>query len=594
MASKTQDRNQHQTEGVFVIEPKLPRLLKELWLEMPHASHSLFSLLVFIAIITSIAEIFSLGAIIPFVTVLIDPDTIQKNSYFSSLFDSFNIKSSTQIVVSIAIIFGLSAVLVGLLRLTLLNLTYKFTTIVGIHLGGNALSKTLYQHYDIHINKNSSEIISVITQKITIATEIITSVVTVITSAILLLSISALLIYVNSYIAIATFLFFGAAYLLVIKKSKRKLLSNSKIISDEQTYAVRIVQESLGSIRDILMDGTQNLYCEEYIKSIRRLKEAYAENVFINQAPRYLMETLGLSFVALCVLFRADQSNELAQALPMVGVFGLAAQRMLPLMQQIYGNWAVIAGSNASLIDALVLLKQEPGMVIENVEPHPFIEGVVFDNVYFRYRNQKKYVLEKISLTIKKGEWIGVIGTTGSGKSTFIDLLMGLIFPTQGAIIIDGLLMQYPFLNRWKKSIAHVPQQIFLIDGTIAQNIAFSIAKDKINLNKVKEAARLSLMTEFIEGLPNQYDEIIGERGSRLSGGQKQRLGIARALYKDSAILILDEATSALDQDTESAVMKNIASLSAKVTIIMVTHRKASLNECDRVITIGPKGVDCN
>jgi ATP-binding cassette subfamily B protein len=262
-------------------------------------------------------------------------------------------------------------------------------------------------------------------------------------------------------------------------------------------------------------------------------------------------------------------------------------------MQQIYGNWASISGSRAALVDVLGLLDQPLPTEASQPEPAPLVlnDAVRFNDVRFRYGDAGPWVLNGINLVVPKGARIGFVGSTGSGKSTALDLLMGLLDPTQGEILVDGRPISGDLKRAWQRTIAHVPQNIFLSDSTVAENIAFGVSPDKIDYDRVRKAAEQARIAEFIESRPEGYGAFVGERGVRLSGGQRQRIGIARALYKQASVLVFDEATSALDNETEQAVMQAIEGLSQDLTIVIIAHRLSTLKSCTQIVELADGGI---
>jgi ABC-type multidrug transport system fused ATPase/permease subunit len=286
----------------------------------------------------------------------------------------------------------------------------------------------------------------------------------------------------------------------------------------------------------------------------------------------------------------------LVEALPVLGALALGAQRLLPLMQSIYQGWAQVLGGRQLLDDVLGFLDlpvHDRDLPRAPVTPLPFRRDLVLRDVNFRYGPDLPKVLDGVTLRIAKGERIGLIGKTGSGKSTLMDLIMGLLEPTTGELRVDGQLLHASSIRAWQAQIAHVPQAIYLADGTIAENIAFGLEPDRIDMDRVREASRQAEVASFVEGLAEKYDTLVGERGVRLSGGQRQRIGLARALYRRASVLVLDEATSALDTETEAAVMESIRGLGREMTILIVAHRLSTVAMCDRVFRIeGHKAIE--
>ena len=293
------------------------------------------------------------------------------------------------------------------------------------------------------------------------------------------------------------------------------------------------------------------------------------------------------------------QRSSSAAVIPLLGALALGAQRLLPALQQIYSSWASLKSYNAAIKAVLDMLNQPLPPQVGVAEPLPFREGLRMEGVYFRYGPEQPEVLQGLDLEIRSGERIGLIGTTGSGKSTTVDLLMGLLVPTSGNVLVDGADLhdlEIPeLLVAWRASIAHVPQSIYLTDSSIAENIAFGVPRQQIDLARVKDAAAQAQIASFIESIPEGYSSFVGERGIRLSGGQRQRIGIARALYKQARVLVFDEATSALDTVTEEAVMTAINGHTQSLTLIMIAHRLSTIQRCDRVIQISQGSVvaDC-
>ena len=282
------------------------------------------------------------------------------------------------------------------------------------------------------------------------------------------------------------------------------------------------------------------------------------------------------------------KAGGIATALPVLGALALGAQRLLPAMQLTYSAWASIVGSHASLIDTIALLDQPLPTDILQPAPAPLIfqKNIQFKSARFRYTSDGPWVLDGINLVIAKGSRVGFVGSTGSGKSTMLDLLMGLLVPTEGELMVDGQHINGNRISAWQRTIAHVPQSIYLADTTLAENIALGVPRNSIDLQRVHQASRQAQIADFIESRPEGYNTFVGERGVRLSGGQRQRIGIARALYKQASVLVFDEATSALDNSTEQSVMDAIDGLGSDLTILLIAHRLTTVRHCDTVIEL--------
>lgn len=449
--------------------------------------------------------------------------------------------------------------------------------------------RTLYQPYRVHVARNSSEVISGITIKTsTVILGVLFPLLILVSSTVVLAAVVLLLVAIDPVIAIFSAIGFGASYLLITLFSRNRLRRNSLSIATEQTQLFKTLQEGLGGIRDVLLDGTQPLYCDLYHRADSSLRKAQGSNTFISASPRFAMEVLGMTLIAFLAYGVSIQAGGLTAALPILGALAMGAQRLIPALQQSYASWSTIAGSHASLVDTLELLDQPlpPEAFAPPPEPLSFHDVIRFDAVYFRYTRDGPWVLEGLNLQIPKGARIGLVGATGSGKSTALDLLMGLLEPTKGLVAVDNQPITGSRLRAWQRNIAHVPQSVYLADASLAENIAFGVPIAEIDMARVREVARLAQLAAFIESGKGGYQALVGERGVRLSGGQRQRIGIARALYKKAKVLVFDEATSALDNVTEQAVMDAIENLDRELTILVIAHRLTTIQRCDRVIEL--------
>jgi ATP-binding cassette subfamily B protein len=463
----------------------------------------------------------------------------------------------------------------------------------GADLSINIYRRTLYQSYAVHCARNSSEVIDGISGKANgVIYSIIVPTLTLISSSVMLIAILIALLAVQPVIALVAFGGFGLIYIVIVRLTRKQLMADSKCVARESTQVIKSLQEGLGGIRDVLIDGSQETYCEIYRNADAPLRRAQGNSLFISASPRYGMEALGMLLIAALAYSLAQQVDGIAKAIPILGALALGAQRLLPVLQQAYGSWTQINSGQASLKDTLQLLDQPlPDYANQSIKQLPFNQSIILRQLSFRYTDQAPYVLNQLNLTITKGSRVGFIGTTGSGKSTLLDMVMGLLQPTNGLLEIDGLPITPANHRAWQSHIAHVPQAIFLADSTIAENIAFGIPKDQIDHSRVKRAAEQAQISESIESWPKQYETFVGERGIRLSGGQRQRIGIARALYKQADVIIFDEATSALDSETEQAVMQAIENLNKKLTLLIIAHRLTTLKNCTNIVELDKGGI---
>tara|TARA_B110001450_G_scaffold218812_2_gene213484 strand:- start:5032 stop:6837 length:1806 start_codon:yes stop_codon:yes gene_type:complete len=567
----------------------LPNLLKRLWHHLTQRRQRQFGLLMGLMLVSAVAEVVSLGAVLPFLGILVAPDIVFNHPFVADVALAWGVTSADQLVLPLTVAFSAAALIAGSIRILLLWVTTRFAFATGADLSIKVYRRTLYQPYWVHMTRNSSEVISGITNKVNgVVNGVVLPLLTLVSSTVLVVAIMLALITIDPVVASVAAIGFGASYALTTWMSRRRLHRNSQCIAIEHTQVVKALQEGLGGIRDVLLDGSQPVYCDIYRQADHPLRRAQGSNIFIGGSPRFAMEALGMVLIAALAYVLSRQVGGIATALPVLGALALGAQRLLPALQQTYGAWASIAGSHVLLVDTIELLDQPlpADLLVPAPAPLLFQSAIRFDAVRFRYADDHPWVLDGLNLSIFRGARVGFVGSTGSGKSTTLDLLMGLLTPTEGELLVDGQPISDIRVRAWQQTIAHVPQSIYLSDATLAENIAFGVPPDTIDLDRVQKAARQAQLADFIESSPEGYQAYVGERGIRLSGGQRQRIGIARALYKQASVLVFDEATSALDSATEQSVMDAIEGLSSNLTILLIAHRLTTVRRCDTIVEL--------
>ncbi len=566
------------------------RVLFGLWKHLRKKRKIQLFALLLIMLLSALAEVFSLASVIPFLAVLTDTDVLWNIEVIKKISSYVGIDTAEGLFLPVILIFGLAAITAAFIRLCNIRLNHMLAAAIGSDISIESYKRTLNQPYSVHIDRNSSFVITAITTQTDLSVCVVNFTLQLIASLFISIAILITLLITNWQIAIISASVFGMAYLMLALTAKRKLYSNSKYIAQSMKLQLKTLQEGLGGIRDIILNDSQ----EHYINIFRQIdipkRQKQAENESLQQIPRYAFEALGLVLIASFAYYLVNISSTRANIIPLLGAIALGAQRLLPAMQQVYSSWASIKSLTASVVDVQKMLNQPINSNHKHNKNIEFNNNINIVNLTFKYKNMIEPVINNISLNIKKGECIGIVGETGSGKTTLIDILMGLLEPTDGKILIDQRNIyegnKYSLIKSWRSLIAHIPQDIYLADTTVAENIAFGINSNDIDITKVKDAARKAKIDNFIEQTLGGYNSYIGERGLRISGGQKQRIGIARALYKQSKLLILDEATSALDDAFEKKVMDSIYNLDDNLTIIMIAHRISTLSKCDRIIHI--------
>lgn len=567
----------------------MTQLLQRLLLHISPRRRGQIVILLFLMIFASFAEIISIGAVLPFLAVLVDPGRVFYHPNAQSIIAAMDILEPQQLLLPLTIAFSVASLISGVMRLLLLWATTRLAHAVGADFSISIYRRTLYQSYSVHVARNSSELINGIREKSSSAVTVIYMTLNLISSSVTLIAILIAFLTVEPITALLAFGGFGLIYAFIIQFNRNQLLINSQIIARESTSVIKSLQEGLGGIRDVLIDGSQEIYCKNYRNADLPLRRAQGNSSFISSSPRFGVEVLGVLLISALAYSLARQSDGITKAIPILGALALGAQRLLPALQQAYSAWSTIQGSHESLKDTIKLLDQElPDYADQPKSLHlPFQRQINLKQISFRYSPETPWVLQNLDLTIAKGNRIGFIGATGSGKSTLLDIVMGLLQPTTGIIQVDGESITIANKRAWQAHIAHVPQVIFLADGTIEENIAFGLPKDQIDHDRVKKAAEQAQIASSIESWPRKYQTFVGERGIRLSGGQRQRIGIARALYKKADVIIFDEATSALDNETEQSVIQAIEGLSEDLTLLIIAHRLTTLRNCTQIVELG-------
>jgi len=568
----------------------LPQLLRRLWPHIDRRRRLQFGLLFLLMMVASFAEVLSIGAVLPFLGILTTPEMIFGHPNAQPLIQFFSFTEPKQLLLPLTIIFAFSALLSGFLRLMLLWTQTHLSQSIGADFSLNIYRKTLFQSYAVHISQNSSEVVAGVRSKANaLVSLVILPIMVIVSSFLMLLLIMIALLAIEPIIAMSSFMGFGVIYLLVVKSTRKALFRDGELMNQNSVRVLKALQEGLGGIRDILIDGTQKTHCKIYSDADLPYRRAEASISIISNSPRFGIESLGMVLIAGLAYTMAGRSGGMINAIPVLGALALGAQRLLPVIQQSYSSFSNMRGGQAFLSDALDLLDQP---LPDHAEaplpsPIPFQHSISLNNLSFRYSENTPWVLQHgLNLTILKGTRVGFIGTTGSGKSTLLDIIMGLLYPSVGGLAIDGVDVNYKNHRAWQAHIAHVPQTIFLGDTTIAENIAFGVPTGEIDIARMRQAAQKAQISQTIESWEKQYNTIVGEHGVRLYGGQRQRIGIARALYKQADVIVFDEATSALDNDTELAVMEAIEKLGDEITVIIVAHRLTTLKNCMQIVDL--------
>lgn len=548
--------------------------------------------LVVLMLMSALMEMATLAAAVPLVSALLDSQGNGAVSFARQLPLPDLIKQAdnpyTFILAGVILIVCTGA----LVRILVIRKTADFSAAVGVELQTLYLRGLLNRDYEKAINQSSSKKISLITQKIQfVISSYILGILTALTAIVSSIAVVSILIYLGTPVVFLALMVLVLGYLIIAWFSRSKLKFYGQQMRIYNPRKIQCVQESLGGIRDVGMAGSQEVFVQRLGELAQKTETATARLNFYNAFPRPLLEAIGITTIALIAWVSFSGVFTFDNLLPMLGVFTLGMLRLLPYIQAIFGQWTKIFNGQQILAEFITemdnfVMTGEPVLKLARQLEMDYRHSIELVDVGFSYQGTHGPVLTGLNLTINKGEFIGIVGPTGSGKSTVVDILMGLLPPTRGTVLIDGAPLHDANRAAWRRRVAHVPQKIFLTQGTMAENIAFSVQDDQMDWERIHRCAAQAHIDEYIRTLPEGYDTRVGEDGTRLSGGQRQRIGIARALYSHCDVLVFDEATNALDAATEKAVLAGILQLEHEYTIIMVAHNLQAVEHCHRKLVV--------
>lgn len=550
-------------------------------------------------VLSALAELSSFGAVLPFLEAINSEPDVHQNGIYKLTYDALPFIEPNNVTAFFTVFFIVLVIFSSLVRLKTLRMSGKFAASLGSEMSTLAFKNTLYQQYQVHLSRNTAEIINTIAIQSNRCVLGVYAILNMITSMFVALAIFLALFLVDWQVSLFITLAFSSLYLLIASNFKHTLKKNSSLIEKYSRLSLKDLQEGLRGVRNVILGGLQPYYIDSFSEFDLKQRNYEANSQFLAGSPRFILESAGMIILAIIGFTFIHYSN--SNPLAILGVFALGAQKLLPSLQLVYSGWAQVNAFKSDFISMYNLLNQpiSPTFLSASTK-FKFITSVEFKDVSFKYASAKVNVIDKLNIKINAGDIVGIVGKSGGGKSTFSDLFAGLISPTSGKIYVDGIDLNEPTnsskLQSWRESISYIPQDIFVTDSTIIENIAIGLDKSTIDFKKVRECCKIACIDEYIVSLPSKYDTLVGESGSRLSGGQKQRIGIARALYRSTPCYIFDESTSALDYETEMKIINNLKENVLGATILMIAHRLSSLKFCNRIIefTDGTfKDVDC-
>ncbi|WP_048306034.1 ABC transporter ATP-binding protein [Halomonas sp. PR-M31] len=576
------------------------KTVKELYNLLTPKQRSKLLRLQILVILMSFAEIAGVLSIGPFMAVVADMSVLNGDGFWGNIYTATGFQSHENFLFWMGVLVLLVLMIGNIFSIfTMWNL-FIYAQQVGAQIGERLFQHYLFQPWLFHSSGSSATLTKQIAQETSRVTDrIIQPLLQMSAKSVLTgLMMTAIFIY-NPKVALAGAFIFAVAYFLLYRFVRIPLMRNGKTISEMQTKRFKLMGEGFGGIKDILLLGRQNIFSERFSDASKRFARSQGVNQALSQAPRYAMELVAFGSVMLLILYLLKvYGGDLGDILPVLAVYALAGFKMLPSFQQIYSSFSYVKGNMAAFEAIRSDLKESYKRTVE-IENQKFQlgketrklsvkENILIKNVSFTYPGKVDPALNEVSMLIPAKKTIGIVGSSGSGKSTIIDILLGLIAPSKGELLIDNISLTlsddvHKKVREWQNSLGFVPQSIFLSDNSIKENIAFGIEEQDINEKDLNRAVKLAHLDELVSQLPQGLDTKVGERGVQLSGGQRQRIGIARALYHDAEVLVFDEATSALDNISEKMIMDAIYEFVGKKTVIIIAHRLSTVKQCDLI-----------
>ena len=567
------------------------RTVKLIWDMFNRREKRQFLGLLGLTILMSVFEVLGVAVILPFLQILSDPGTVAESAILSAVRDILGFETEREIVVG----FGLLAFLVILVSMAVRALANyvqtEFSLLRAHSIGQRLLGGYLAQPYLWFLSQHSADFGQALLNEVDrVIRESVLPAVVLLSNLLVTLMIAGFIFVVEPVVAIVATILLLAVYGVIYLIFRGPLLRIGRDRFEVNRARFHTVHEATGGIKELKILGLERSVLERFKGPSLRFAKLQSRGLIIGKLPRFALEAVSYGgFILLVLVIFLHSGGNMGEALPLLGLIGMAGTKLFPALQQIYVNLSLMRLSTASLerLHDRLMANPEPPETPPQVAPFPKFARIRFEGLHFRYPGTDRSSLRDFTAEIDAQTTVGIVGGTGAGKTTLVDVLLGLLEPGKGDLRVDGVAIRGEAVRRWQGKIGYVPQQIFLSDSTVAANIAFGVAPEKIDRAAVERAARIANLHDFVvTELPQGYDTEVGERGVRLSGGQRQRIGIARALYRDPDVLVFDEATSALDNLTERAVMEAVNNLGRQKTIIMIAHRLSTVRDCDKIFLL--------
>ncbi len=536
-------------------------------------------------------ETVSIGIVLPFIAVLKQPELLSKAGHFRPLFSFMNVSDPRELF------FILGAALVGLFAFKTAYLIglywwlFSFSMKKHVSLSRQLLTGYLSAPYSLHVQRNSAELIKVTTRTVEdFANIFLVNLLIVMGEALVLGALTVLLMVVEPLGTLGALLVLAVPTMLAIRATQRPLAASGRVAEESFGSMIQWAEQGINSVKETMITGRRALFIKEHSIHVYGFANSMRSLTFLTTSPRFLIDTLAVTAMVTIASILLERGEDLQTTLLLLGMFALAAVRLIPSMSRMSSALAQLRYRYIStdvIYRELVALRQNPSdasqeTVDTHVAPIPFRTALSIEHLSYSHPSMAQPAVDDVSLELPKGHLIAFIGPTGAGKTTLVDLMLGLLEPSSGRILIDGCNLREN-VTGWQRNIGYVPQSIYMIDDSVRRNVAFGVPTAEIDDERVWKSLRAAQVERFVRSLPGELDAMIGERGGRLSGGERQRLGIARALYDDPAVLVIDEATANLDPATEAAVIDVLRELRGRKTIIVIAHRPAFVKHCDTI-----------
>jgi ATP-binding cassette, subfamily B, bacterial PglK len=546
-------------------------------------------LLLGMMVVSSIIEVAGVASIMPFLSILTNPEIIHDNKILNWLYQMLGFQSNNRFLVFTGIVVLVILVISNLLVFLNNWGLQRFAWMRSYTVSRRLLINYLYQPYEFFLNQNSTNLGKNILSEVQVVVKgVVVPMLEIFSRGVVAIFIFVLLVAVEPVLAFSLIAILGGAYMLTYRFIKQGLVNKGKKRFKLNADQYKAVNETFGDIKLLKLMGYEKYFVKSYSKPAMEYSKINIITQVLSSIPRYIIEIVAFGGIIVVILYLLVTGRGLEEFLPLIGLYVFATYRLLPSIQQIFSSTAIIRFNSQGLdnlySDFSTYNNLEDIPVKKDIEPLPFKKQLEFSNICFSYPETNKVLIKDLNVKVDFNTSVAFVGVTGAGKTTIANIILGLLKPDFGRISVDGVEINDDNVSAWQRNLGYIPQDIYLHDNSIKRNIAFGIPDHMIDMESLIRAAKIANINDFIENdLPDKYDTIVGERGVKLSGGQRQRIGIARAVYHNPSVLILDEATSALDNATEKEVFAAIQNLAKTKTLIIIAHRLTTIQDCDTI-----------